>query len=90
VKVARSDPNTKRRIPEVRGGSSRAAMPWLQCHLPTCVPGLLTGGGMMIEAYATGYPVRITPHASRDPVGFTRPWAAPLRAAIPLARTAKQ
>jgi peptidoglycan DL-endopeptidase CwlO len=37
--------------------------------------GLVIGGGMMIEAYASGYPVRITPYGSRDPVGFTRPWA---------------
>ncbi len=37
--------------------------------------GLVIGGGMMIEAYATGYPIRIAPYASRDPIGFTRPWA---------------
>ena len=37
--------------------------------------GLVIGGGMMIEAYATGYPVRIAPYANRDPIGFTRPWA---------------
>jgi hypothetical protein len=29
----------------------------------------------MIEAYATGFPIRIAPYADRDPVGFTRPWA---------------
>jgi peptidoglycan DL-endopeptidase CwlO len=37
--------------------------------------GIVIGGGLMIEAYATGYPIRIAPYASRDPVGFTRPWA---------------
>jgi peptidoglycan DL-endopeptidase CwlO len=36
--------------------------------------GLVIGGGLMIEAYATGYPIRIAPYAGRDPVGFTRPW----------------
>jgi cell wall-associated NlpC family hydrolase len=39
--------------------------------------GLVIGGGMMVEAYASGYPIRIAPYASRDPVGFTRPWAHP-------------
>jgi cell wall-associated NlpC family hydrolase len=37
--------------------------------------GLVIDGGLMIEAYATGYPIRIAPYAGRDPVGFTRPWA---------------
>jgi peptidoglycan DL-endopeptidase CwlO len=37
--------------------------------------GLVIGGGMMVEAYATGYPVRIAPYANRDPIGFSRPWA---------------
>ncbi len=37
--------------------------------------GLVIGGGLMIEAYATGYPIRIAPYGDRDPVGFTRPWA---------------
>jgi cell wall-associated NlpC family hydrolase len=37
--------------------------------------GLVIGGGMMIEAYATGFPIRIAPYGDRDPVGFTRPWA---------------
>jgi cell wall-associated NlpC family hydrolase len=37
--------------------------------------GLVIGGGMMIEAYATGFPIRVAPYAGRDPVGFTRPWA---------------
>jgi len=37
--------------------------------------GLVIGGGMMIEAYATGFPIRIAPYRDRNPVGFTRPWS---------------
>jgi peptidoglycan DL-endopeptidase CwlO len=37
--------------------------------------GLVIGRGLMIEAYATGFPIRIAPYTDRDPVGFTRPWA---------------
>jgi uncharacterized protein YycO len=37
--------------------------------------GLVIGGGRMIEAYATGFPIRIATYTDRDPVGFTRPWA---------------
>jgi cell wall-associated NlpC family hydrolase len=37
--------------------------------------GLVIGGGKMVEAFATGFPIRIAPYAGRDPVGFTRPWA---------------
>jgi peptidoglycan DL-endopeptidase CwlO len=37
--------------------------------------GIVIGGGMMVEAYATGFPVRIAPYGSRNPIGFTRPWA---------------
>jgi peptidoglycan DL-endopeptidase CwlO len=37
--------------------------------------GLVIGGGQMIEAYATGFPIRIASYTDRDPVGFTRPWA---------------
>jgi peptidoglycan DL-endopeptidase CwlO len=37
--------------------------------------GIVIGGGLMVEAYATGYPIRIAPYTDRDPVGFTRPWA---------------
>jgi peptidoglycan DL-endopeptidase CwlO len=37
--------------------------------------GLVIGKGLMIEAYATGFPIRIAPYKYRDPVGFTRPWA---------------
>jgi peptidoglycan DL-endopeptidase CwlO len=36
--------------------------------------GLVIGGGLMIEAYATGFPIRIAPYGDRDPIGFTRPW----------------
>jgi peptidoglycan DL-endopeptidase CwlO len=44
--------------------------------------GLVIGGGKMIEAYATGFPVRISTYGSSTSapgdgqvVGFTRPWA---------------
>jgi cell wall-associated NlpC family hydrolase len=44
--------------------------------------GLVIGKGMMIEAYATGFPVRISAYGTaaaapgdENPVGFTRPWA---------------
>jgi peptidoglycan DL-endopeptidase CwlO len=37
--------------------------------------GLVIGNGQMIEAYATGFPIRIASYTDRDPVGFTRPWA---------------
>jgi len=37
--------------------------------------GLVIGHGLMIEAYAAGFPVRVAPYGDRDPVGFTRPWA---------------
>jgi peptidoglycan DL-endopeptidase CwlO len=37
--------------------------------------GLVIGGGMMIEAYATGFPIRVATYTNRDPIGFTRPWA---------------
>jgi cell wall-associated NlpC family hydrolase len=37
--------------------------------------GLVIGHGQMIEAYATGFPIRVASYAGRDPVGFTRPWA---------------
>jgi peptidoglycan DL-endopeptidase CwlO len=38
--------------------------------------GLVIGNGQMIEAFATGVPIRIATYTDRDPVGFTRPWAA--------------
>ena len=38
--------------------------------------GLVIGGGMMIEAYATGIPIRIAQYRDRKPVGFTRPLAS--------------
>jgi peptidoglycan DL-endopeptidase CwlO len=37
--------------------------------------GIVIGGGLMVEAYSTGFPIRIAPYGDRDPVGFTRPWA---------------
>jgi cell wall-associated NlpC family hydrolase len=37
--------------------------------------GLVIGGGKMIEAFATGVPVRVASYTDRGPVGFTRPWA---------------
>jgi len=39
--------------------------------------GLVIGNGQMIEAFATGVPVRIASYTDRAPVGFTRPWADP-------------
>ena len=35
--------------------------------------GLVIGQGQMIEAYATGFPVRIASYVGCNPVGFTRP-----------------
>jgi cell wall-associated NlpC family hydrolase len=37
--------------------------------------GLVIGGGKMIEAYATGFPIRVATYTNRVIVGFTRPWA---------------
>jgi cell wall-associated NlpC family hydrolase len=44
--------------------------------------GLVIGNGEMVEAYATGFPIRISTYGKptsapgdQDPVGFTRPWA---------------
>ena len=37
--------------------------------------GMVIGNGQMIEAYATGFPIRVASYIARDPVGFTRPWA---------------
>jgi cell wall-associated NlpC family hydrolase len=37
--------------------------------------GLVIGGGKMIEAYATGFPIRVASYIGRGAVGFTRPWA---------------
>ena len=39
--------------------------------------GLVIGNGQMIEAYATGFPIRVASYTNRDPIGFTRPWATP-------------
>jgi cell wall-associated NlpC family hydrolase len=37
--------------------------------------GMVIGHGLMIEAFATGFPIRIAPYTGRGAVGFTRPWA---------------
>jgi peptidoglycan DL-endopeptidase CwlO len=37
--------------------------------------GLVIGNGKMIEAYETGFPIRVASYTDRDPIGFTRPWA---------------
>ena len=37
--------------------------------------GLVIGNGKMIEAYATGFPIRVASYTNRGTVGFTRPWA---------------
>ena len=37
--------------------------------------GLVIGNGKMIEAYATGFPIRISSYANRGAIGFTEPWA---------------
>ena len=39
--------------------------------------GIVIGGGLMVEAYAAGFPIRVAPYAGRGAVGFTRPWAHP-------------
>ena len=63
---------------QARARSSRAT--WCSSSAPTgreTSPGhvgLVIGGGKMIEAYATGFPIRIAPYTGRDPIGFTRPW----------------
>jgi len=36
--------------------------------------GLVIGGGKMIEAYATGFPIRVAPYTGRGAIGLTRPW----------------
>ena len=37
--------------------------------------GLVIGDGKMIEAYATGFPIRVSSYANRGAIGFTEPWA---------------
>jgi cell wall-associated NlpC family hydrolase len=36
--------------------------------------GIVIGRGDMIEAYATGYPIRVASYDRSDLVGFTQPW----------------
>ena len=56
--------------------------------------GLVIGNGKMIEAYATGFPIRVSAYGQpsssagdQDPIGFTQPWAQ-AGAATPAASTA--
>jgi len=37
--------------------------------------GLVIGNGKMIEAYATGFPIRMSSYNDRGAIGFTEPWA---------------
>jgi len=37
--------------------------------------GLVIGNGKMIEAYATGFPIRVASYVGRGAIGFTQPWA---------------
>jgi peptidoglycan DL-endopeptidase CwlO len=37
--------------------------------------GLVIGNGKMIEAYATGFPIRVSSYLNRGAIGFTSPWA---------------
>ena len=37
--------------------------------------GLVIGNGKMIEAYATGFPIRVASYLGRGAIGFTSPWA---------------
>ena len=37
--------------------------------------GLVIGNGKMIEAYATGFPIRVATYLGLGAIGFTQPWA---------------
>ncbi len=58
--------------------------------------GLVIGNGEMIEAYATGFPIRVSvygkstsPGGDQDPIGFAQPWAqAGTSSVTPAASTA--
>jgi cell wall-associated NlpC family hydrolase len=39
--------------------------------------GMVIGHGLMVEAYSTGFPIRITRYGGRGAVGFSRPWTHP-------------
>ena len=39
--------------------------------------GLVIGHGDMIEAYGTGYPIRVASYDRPDLVGFSQPWGGP-------------
>jgi len=54
--------------------------------------GLVIGHDLMIEAYATGFPLRISPFGTpkaaagdTNPIGFTRPWARSSSSSAPVA-----
>jgi peptidoglycan DL-endopeptidase CwlO len=50
--------------------------------------GLVIGNGEMIEAYATGFPIRVSSYRNRGAIGFTRPGAKPGAATQPTAGAA--
>ena len=51
--------------------------------------GLVIGNGKIIEAYATGFPIRVASYAGRGAIGFTQSWAqAGANPASPAASTA--
>ena len=73
--------------PQVPASQVRARATWCSSRARTARPtapghvGLVIGKDTMIEAYATGFPIRIS-HSARAAaagdgtvVGFTRPWA---------------
>jgi len=47
--------------------------------------GLVIGNGKMIEAYATGFPIRVASYLGRGAIGFTQPWAGAASTAGPTA-----
>jgi len=47
--------------------------------------GLVIGNGKMVEAYATGFPIRISSYLNKGAIGFTQPWASASAAAGPAA-----
>jgi peptidoglycan DL-endopeptidase CwlO len=49
---------------------------------------MVIGGGKMVEAYATGFPIRIAPYAGRGAIGFIRPWLDGHRVVTDAAHTA--
>jgi cell wall-associated NlpC family hydrolase len=45
--------------------------------------GLVIGNGKMIEAYATGFPIRVASYLNRGAIGFTQPWAGATATTVP-------